>query len=171
MRISDWSSDVCSSDLLQALVGSGGGEGGAAAPATVVPIDSSNSIAIRGDADTVTRLANMARDLDRQAASGTEIRVYWLEHADAEKLLPVLQQLVGQAGATAAASAATATVSAAGAAVPAGAPVSTTVASGGSGHGIASRGPAILPPHARSEEGRVGKEWVSTCRSRWWPKN
>src|SRR3546814_116010 len=50
---------------LQALVGSGGGEGGAAAPATVVPIDSSNSIAIRGDAETVTRLANMARDLDR----------------------------------------------------------------------------------------------------------
>ncbi|HEY9578438.1 MAG TPA: type II secretion system secretin GspD [Rhizorhapis sp.] len=129
---------------LQALVGSGGGEGGAAAPATVVPIDSSNSIAIRGDADTVTRLANMARDLDRQAASGTEIRVYWLEHADAEKLLPVLQQLVGQAGATAAASAATATVSAAGAAVPAGAPVSTPVASGGSGNGIASRGPAIV---------------------------
>src|SRR3546814_5510019 len=81
----------------------------------------------------------MARELDRQAASGTEIRVYWLEHADAEKLLPVLQQLVGQAGATAAASAATATVSAAGAAVPAGAPVSTPVASGGSGNGIASR--------------------------------
>src|SRR3546814_4797752 len=62
----------------------------------------------------------------------------------AEKLLPVLQQLVGQAGATAAASAATATVSAAGAAVPAGAPVSTPVASGGSGNGIASRGPAIV---------------------------
>src|SRR3546814_4327190 len=46
---------------LQALVGSGGGEGGAAAPATVVPIDSSNSIAIRGDADTVTRLAKIGR--------------------------------------------------------------------------------------------------------------
>src|SRR3546814_20308673 len=72
---------------LQALVGSGGGEGGAAAPATVVPIDSSNSIAIRGDADTVTRLANMARDLDRQAASGTELRGCWLEPADAEKVL------------------------------------------------------------------------------------
>src|SRR3546814_12188727 len=95
---------------LQALVGSGGGEGGAAAPATVVPIDSSNSIAIRGDADTVTRLANMARDLDRQAASGTEIRVYWLAHADAEQLLPVLQHLVGQGGATAVASPAPAPV-------------------------------------------------------------
>src|SRR3546814_18590000 len=23
----------------------------------------------------------------------------------------------------------------------------------------------------RSEERRVGKEWVSTCRSRWWPYN
>src|SRR3546814_15542163 len=25
--------------------------------------------------------------------------------------------------------------------------------------------------HARSEERRVGKEWVSTCRSRWAPYN
>src|SRR3546814_17392457 len=83
---------------LQALVGSGGGEGGAAAPATVVPIDSSNSIALRGDADTVTRLANMARDLDRQAASGTEIRGYWLEQAAAEKLLPVFEHMVGGSG-------------------------------------------------------------------------
>src|SRR5690606_10334980 len=81
---------------LQALMAGGGGEGGTPSAATVVPIDSSNSVAIRGDAGTVARLVQMARDLDRQAASGTEIRVYWLEHADAEKLLPVLQQLVGQ---------------------------------------------------------------------------
>src|SRR3546814_17438631 len=64
---------------LQALVGSGGGEGGAAAPATVVPIDSSNSIAIRGDADPVTRLANMAGELYRKAARGPENRDFWLE--------------------------------------------------------------------------------------------
>jgi general secretion pathway protein D len=82
---------------LQALVAtSGGGENAAPSAATVVPIDSSNAVAIRGDANTVARLAAMARQLDQQAASGTEIRVYWLEHADAEKLLPVLQQLVGQ---------------------------------------------------------------------------
>src|SRR3546814_3127132 len=85
----------------------------------------------------------MARDLDRQAASGTEIRVYWLEHADAEKLLPVLQQLVGQATA----SPVTASTPAAGtppSAAPAAA--STVVAgSGGSGgNGISSRGPAIV---------------------------
>ena len=131
---------------LQALVAGGGGEGGTPASAQVVPIDSSNSIAIRGDAGTVARLAQMARDLDRQAASGTEIRVYWLEHADAEKLLPVLQQLVGQSSAqpvtasTPSAGGAPSAAPASQAATPVAA-VSTGSASGG---GISTRGPAIV---------------------------
>lgn len=126
---------------LQALVAGGGaGENGAPASATVVPIDSSNSVAIRGDANTVARLVAMARQLDQQAASGTEIRVYWLEHADAEKLLPVLQQLVGQSTSqpvSAATPAATAPAS------QAAAPVVATPSPGASG-GISSRGPAIV---------------------------
>ncbi|AGH47790.1 type II secretion system protein D [Sphingomonas sp. MM-1] len=90
---------------LQALAGApraggGGGDGAAAAPAgpgvSVVAIDSSNSIALRGDPRTVARLAQIAEDLDRRAATGSEIRVIFLEHADAAQLLPVLQQLVGQ---------------------------------------------------------------------------
>ncbi|HEX7874004.1 MAG TPA: type II secretion system secretin GspD [Sphingobium sp.] len=81
--------------LQQLMQGGGGGEGNVA-NATIVAVDSSNSIALRGDATSVARLAAMARDLDKRAAAGTEIRVYWLEHADAEKLLPVLQQLLGQ---------------------------------------------------------------------------
>ncbi len=123
---------------LQALVQNGAE--GAQRAATIVPIDSSNSVAIRGDSGTVVRLAQMARDLDRQAASGTEIRVYWLEHADAEKLLPVLQQLVGQSTA----SAVTASVPAAanGAAQAAAAPVAS--GGGSSGAGISTRGPAIV---------------------------
>jgi general secretion pathway protein D len=71
-----------------------GGEG--PRDANVVPIDSSNSILLRGDAATVARLASMAEELDQRAASGTEIRVIFLEHADAAQLLPVLQQLLGQ---------------------------------------------------------------------------
>src|SRR3546814_8330325 len=67
MRISDWSSDVCSSDL----------------------------IALRGDQALVARFVAMATDLDQRAAGGAELRVYWLEHANAETLLPTLQQLVG----------------------------------------------------------------------------
>lgn len=134
---------------LQALVASGGGEGAAASAATVVPIDSSNSVAIRGDAATVARLVGMARQLDQQAASGTEIRVYWLEHADAEKLLPVLQQLIGQSGASTAPAdtgAASAGPGAHGtqAAAQAAAPVVAASSGAGSGGGINRRGPAIV---------------------------
>jgi general secretion pathway protein D len=89
---------------LQALAGqsAGGGGAGGAAPAaaggavSVVAVNSSNSVAIRGDATSVARLAAVAEDLDRRARNGTEIKVIFLENADAEQLLPVLQQLVGQ---------------------------------------------------------------------------
>jgi general secretion pathway protein D len=144
---------------LQALVTSGG-EGGGVAPATVVPVDSSNSVAIRGDGGTVARLAAMARDLDRQAASGTEIRVFWLEHADAEKLLPVLQQLIGQTPTASSISSTDSSVASGGrsllsgkgsggssAPAPSAAPaVTASAATTGStsGGGIATRGPAIV---------------------------
>lgn len=129
---------------LQALVASGGGENAAPSAATVVPIDSSNAVAIRGDANTVARLVAMARQLDQQAASGTEIRVYWLEHADAEKLLPVLQQLVGQSTSqpvTASTPAASGAAPASQAAAPVAAASSSSSSSGG---GISTRGPAIV---------------------------
>ncbi|WP_205479454.1 type II secretion system secretin GspD [Sphingomonas arenae] len=74
---------------LQAL---GGREGGI----TVAAVDSSNALALSGDPGAVSRMAAVARDLDARAAGGTDIRVYWLEHADAEQLLPVLQTLLGQ---------------------------------------------------------------------------
>ncbi len=63
---------------------------------SVVAIDSSNSLALRGDRGAVSRFAAIARDLDKRAASGTEIRVLFLQNADAERMVPVLQQLVGQ---------------------------------------------------------------------------
>jgi general secretion pathway protein D len=129
---------------LQALVAGGGaGENAAPSAATVVPIDSSNSVAIRGDANTVARLAAMARQLDQQAASGTEIRVYWLEHADAEKLLPVLQQLVGQSTSQPVTSDAAAPAKGAAPAAQAAAPVAAS-SSASSGGGINMRGPAIV---------------------------
>ena len=127
---------------LQALVASSGsGENAAPSAATVVPIDSSNAVAIRGDANTVARLAAMARQLDQQAASGTEIRVYWLEHADAEKLLPVLQQLVGQStgGPVSAAAPSASAAPAAQAATPV-----VAASTSSSGSGISTRGPAIV---------------------------
>ncbi len=86
---------------LQSLSGGGTGGnpgqgGGAPGTVSVVPIESSNSIGLRGDPSSVARLAQIALDLDRKAQSGTEIKVVFLENADAEQLLPVLQRLVGQ---------------------------------------------------------------------------
>ena len=120
---------------LAALAGAGG-----ASTVTAVAIDSSNSIALRGDAPTVSRFAEIVADLDRRAAAGSEIRVLFLQHADAEKLLPVLQQLAGQSvssvtpqivgGATSSAAASQISV-----------PVSTTssVATGGGGKTVIAR--------------------------------
>ncbi len=72
----------------------GGGPGGVGT--TVTAVDSSNSVIIRGDAASVSGLVSVAQDLDQKAKNGTEIRVVFLENADAAQLLPVLQQLVGQ---------------------------------------------------------------------------
>jgi general secretion pathway protein D len=84
---------------LQGLVA--GSEG--PSPASIVPVDSSNSLVLRGDPSTVARMAALARELDARAASGTEIRVIFLEFADAGQILPVLERVTGQVGAVSAA--------------------------------------------------------------------
>lgn len=83
-------------EIASSLQGLVTGGGAAATPVAITAIDSSNAVIIRGDASSVARFAALARELDERAAGGTEVRVYWLDHADAEQLLPVLQQLVGQ---------------------------------------------------------------------------
>lgn len=133
---------------LQTLAGSGGE--GRAAPVTVVAIDSSNSIAVRGDATQVGRFAAMARDLDARADSQAEIKVYWLEYADAEQLLPVLQRVLGQPVSSSGSAPEFMSRPAAGAsgdgkdAAPATTPAPTADTGGASGTGIAGRGPAVV---------------------------
>lgn len=90
----------------------GGGEGARAGSISVIPVESSNTIMLRGDPAAVERYATVVVDLDQRASASGDVRVVRLQHADAEQLLPVLQQLVGQsaesgegAGATPAASA------------------------------------------------------------------
>jgi len=72
-----------------------GGEGGNAA-LSVLPVASSNSIVVRGDPTLIQRVVQMILELDRRAESTGDVRVMMLQHASAEQLLPVLQQLVGQ---------------------------------------------------------------------------
>ncbi|WP_343345000.1 type II secretion system secretin GspD [Sphingomicrobium sp. XHP0239] len=82
-------------EVAEALSGLNG-EGVIGAPVAVSPIDSANGLALRGPAPAVAEYARLARELDSQAAGGSDIRVYFLEHADAEAMLPVIQQLLGQ---------------------------------------------------------------------------
>lgn len=81
---------------LQALVQQPGDTAAAASRVSIVPVDASNAIAIKGEAAQVRRIADMARDLDRKAAGGSESRVIFLQNADAAAIMPVLQQLMGQ---------------------------------------------------------------------------
>ena len=122
---------------------------GARAPVAIVPIDSSNAIALRGDQAMVARFVAMATDLDQKAAGGTELRVYWLEHANAETLLPTLQQLIGGGSDPAQKAglppATTSSSSGGGASTSTPAPAATAnVSTGGAGGSIATRGPAIV---------------------------
>ena len=124
---------------LQAL---GGRDGGV----TVAAVDSSNALALSGEPAAVSRMAAVARDLDARAAGGTDIRVYWLDHADAEQLLPVLQTLLGQPVSQGSgtpsfirsqAGEGTGAGPSEGQAVPA-------IFNGGTGNGIARGGPAVV---------------------------
>src|SRR3546814_12208022 len=109
MRISDWSSDVCSSDLALVFARWAGGASGAFGPERVVfdgttvrSFSASDDDEILISAETVRRLGSYAAVLSHLAAAELEI-------------------------------------------------------------------PPFRIDGARSEERRVGKECVSTCRSRWSP--
>ena len=65
---------------------------------SILPVESSNSLVIRGDGSQVQQVAKMARDLDQRAERRGDVSVVRLQHASAEQLLPVLQRLVGQSG-------------------------------------------------------------------------
>ncbi|MFN3353750.1 MAG: type II secretion system secretin GspD, partial [Brevundimonas sp.] len=51
---------------------------------------------LRGDPAAVARVAGLARDLDVRASNAQDVQVVFLENADAQQLLPVLQEIVGQ---------------------------------------------------------------------------
>ena len=121
--------------------------GGTGANVSVSAMDSANAILLRGDPAAVARFASLIRDLDARAVEGTEIRVYWLEHADAEQLMPVLQQLVGQAPSEPSAApdfikGQEGEGTGAGPATPRLPPATTNVYNGGTG--IVRRGPAVV---------------------------
>jgi general secretion pathway protein D len=132
-------------ELAQSLTALVAASEGTRANVTIVPVDASNAIAIRGEPAQVGRLAAMARDLDRRAATGSEVRVVFLQQADAANVLPVLQQLMGQQPTPGGSDSGLAT-----------APAGTPFGSGGSrsergGGGAAGGAPAAAPASALTQ--------------------
>jgi general secretion pathway protein D len=81
--------------VLQTVLAPPGGQPGQGM-VSVTPVESSNSIVLRGDPTALARIRPLVEDLDRRAESADDVKVVFLQHADAESLLPVLQQVVGQ---------------------------------------------------------------------------
>ncbi|WP_333585356.1 type II secretion system secretin GspD [Phenylobacterium sp.] len=63
---------------------------------SVIVVESSNSLILRGEPEAIRPLLDVVADLDRRAETSGDVRVINLEHADAGQLVPVLQQMVGQ---------------------------------------------------------------------------
>lgn len=81
-------------EVMQAALAPPGGAG--SSMVSVTPVLSANAVVLRGDPAQIARIQPLIEDLDRRASSAGDVKVVFLQHADAEQLLPVLQQLVGQ---------------------------------------------------------------------------
>jgi len=83
--------------VVNQVLNSPGAEPGARnALVSLVVVESSNSLVLRGEPDAVRAMLDLIADLDGRAETSGDVRVINLQHASAEQLLPVLQQLVGQ---------------------------------------------------------------------------
>ncbi|MGQ3017563.1 type II secretion system secretin GspD [Phenylobacterium sp.] len=83
--------------VVNQVLNSPGAEPGARnALVSLVVVESSNSLVLRGEPDAVRAMLALIADLDGRAETSGDVRVINLQHASAEQLLPVLQQLVGQ---------------------------------------------------------------------------
>jgi len=89
-------------------------------PVSVVAVEGSNTVLLRGEPEAIDRLLPLIADLDQRARSNDDVKVIFLKHANAEQMLPVLQQLLGLpvSGAGAAAASAEGTRAPVEAAVP-----------------------------------------------------
>lgn len=81
---------------LRDIVGSGGEGEKSFAAASFTAVDASNSLVMRGPAETVARLKEVAMLLDEQAKPNGDTRVIFLQHADAGKIVELLQTIVDQ---------------------------------------------------------------------------
>ncbi|MGK0265812.1 MAG: general secretion pathway protein D [Maricaulis sp.] len=72
----------------------GAGEDGISVNVTIAPIPASNTVLLRGNAAAVGQMADLVRRVDSVSQSNQSFRVIYLNFADGENLLPILEQVV-----------------------------------------------------------------------------
>lgn len=82
-------------DVAQDLAEEGGSNAGRV---SIVPVDTSNSVLLRAEPNMMSKLVDVVRELDRQGESSSDVAVIPLKHADADELLPLLQEIIQSGG-------------------------------------------------------------------------
>ena len=83
-------------DVISSLTALSGADGKPTrGPVSVVAVEGSNTVLLRGEPEAIDRLLPLIADLDQRARSNDDVKVIFLKHANAEQMLPVLQQLLG----------------------------------------------------------------------------
>ncbi|MEM1104267.1 MAG: type II secretion system secretin GspD [Pseudomonadota bacterium] len=79
--------------IIASLSGSGAEGGLKGLNYSVVAVESSNSLLIKGEQAAIDQLKPIIRRLDRISESNTDLGVIYLKYADAEQLVPILDQV------------------------------------------------------------------------------
>lgn len=88
------------STLVEIISSQTGPEGGRAGAVSVVPVDATNQIILRGNPDEVRRLVPIVQELDSAGGNRVGFDAIYLNHANAEQVVELLRGLLpGQVGA------------------------------------------------------------------------
>jgi len=75
------------------LLGGGDERREAESPLRLVPLEAGNAIVVRGPPDRVDAILPTIAEIDAKSASRGSIRVFYLEHATAEEMAPLLREV------------------------------------------------------------------------------
>lgn len=89
------SADDLADKLTKLYSQKGGQKGKGAGSLTIMAYDRTNSLIVRADAATRKEIKNLAKDLDTPTGQGGRTHVIYLENAEAESLVEILQNTVG----------------------------------------------------------------------------
>jgi len=80
-------------DIALSLSSQPGFEDNAYATLSVIPLESSNTIILKGQQEVIDMFLPVIQDLDKNNASRGDLRVIYLKHASADTLLPMLETI------------------------------------------------------------------------------